>query len=238
VRGAFTGADRDRVGLFVEASRGTLFLDEVGEMPPSMQVKLLRALEEGEIRPVGSTAAQKVAPRIVCATNRRLAAEVEAGRFREDLFYRLAVVQIVVPPLRERPEDVADLARHLLRRLAEEHKRPVPALSLEALRKLLGYDWPGNVRQLENVLSQAIVFSTGDTIGAEEILLPAPSRGSRREGHREFQAREAAEIAAALAATRWNVSAVCRKLGIARTSLYRKLRRYGLARGRRKGGEE
>ncbi|MBN1774289.1 MAG: sigma 54-interacting transcriptional regulator [Deltaproteobacteria bacterium] len=230
VRGAFTGADRDRVGLFVHAADGTLFLDEVGEMPPSMQVKLLRALEEGEVRPVGASETRRAAPRIVCATNRRLTEEVEAGRFREDLYYRIAVVRVVVPPLRERVEDLPDLARHLLERLAAEAGRPPATLSVEALRRLLAYDWPGNVRQLENVLSQALVFATDRTIGADEVLLPAAARGPRREAHREFQAREAAELAAALDASRWNIVAVARTLGIPRTSLYRKLRRYGLTR--------
>jgi transcriptional regulator with GAF, ATPase, and Fis domain len=232
VRGAFTGADRDRSGLFVQASGGTLFLDEVGEMPPSMQVKLLRALEAGEIRPVGSSEMVRVSPRIVCATNRRLAREVEEKRFREDLFYRLAVVQVVVPPLRERVDDIPDLARHLLQRLAAESGRQAPTLSLEALRRLLAYDWPGNVRQLENVLSQALVFAAGEAIAASEILLPAPARGPRRDAHREFQAREATEIATALDAARWNVTGACRALGIPRTTLYRKLRRYGLVRGK------
>jgi serine/threonine-protein kinase PknK len=230
VRGAFTGADRDRKGLFVHAGEGTLFLDEVGELPLTMQAKLLRVLEEREVRPLGTPHAVPVRARVVCATNRHLRAEVDAGRFREDLFYRLAVVEIRVPPLRERLEDLPLLAEHLLGRLAREQGRPPRTLSGEALRRLLGYGWPGNARELENVLSQALLFATDAEIRAGDIVLPTGADAAGPARREQFAQHEALQIAAALRAARWNVAEVCRSLAIPRTSLYRKLRRYGLTR--------
>jgi len=231
-RGAFTGADQDREGLFVHAGEGTLFLDEIGEVPLEMQAKLLRALQEREVQPLGSTESLPVAARIICATNRRLSEEVEAGRFREDLFYRLAVVILEVPPLRERLEDLPELCQHILGRLSKELDRIEAKLTQEAMRRLLSFDYPGNVRQLENLLSQALIFCTDDTIRSADIQLPRMSQHTKKRDFREFQAREAAEIAAALQSTRWNVTEVSRMLGIPRTSLYRKLERYGLTRRR------
>jgi serine/threonine-protein kinase PknK len=233
VRGAFTGADRDRVGLLVHARDGTLLLDEIGELPLSMQAKLLRVLQEREVMPLGSTRAVAVAARILSATNRRLREEVDAGRFREDLFYRLAVVEITLPPLRERLEDIPLLARRLLERRAEAESRKAPTLSSAALHKLMGAPWPGNVRQLENVLSQALLYCSGDVIDAEDLALPTAAEGTQPRGHRHYAIAEAAEIAAALAATRYNAAEVSRRLGIPRTSLYRKLKLYGLERERR-----
>lgn len=214
------------------AGSGTLMLDEIGELPLSMQAKLLRAVQERELTPLGSTRPRPLSARLVCATNRTLLTEVEAGRFREDLYYRLAVVVIELPPLRERLDDIPNLARHLLTRLASAQGRDEPELTAAAARKLLSFDYPGNVRQLENLLSQALVFCANDRIEPEDLVLPEMPR--RRRGHREFEAAEAAEIAAALEATRWNVAEVSRRLGIPRTSLYRKLKRYGLDRGGRR----
>jgi DNA-binding NtrC family response regulator len=168
-KGAFTGATEKHIGKFVEASGGTLFLDEVGELPLAAQVKLLRAIQEGEVDPVGGKRAVKVDVRIVSATNRDLIADVKAGRFREDLFYRLHVFPIAVPPLRERAEDVPDLVRHFLVRFAAEEGKRLRAVSAEALRLLRGHGWPGNVRQLENAVFRAVVLAEGDEIGADEF---------------------------------------------------------------------
>jgi len=168
-KGAFTGAAERHAGKFVEASGGTLFLDEVGELPLATQVKLLRALQEGEIDPVGGKKPVKVDVRVISATNRDLIAEVRAGRFREDLYYRLCVFPISIPPLRERTEDVAHLIRHFLLRFAAEEGKRVRGVSAEALALLNGFSWPGNVRQLENAIFRAVVLAEGDEIGVAEF---------------------------------------------------------------------
>jgi len=168
-KGAFTGAVERHAGKFVEASGGTLFLDEVGELPLATQVKLLRALQEGEIDPVGGKKPVKVDVRVISATNRDLIADVRAGRFREDLYYRLCVFPISVPPLRERTEDIPDLIRHFLLRFAAEEGKRVRAVSGEALALLTGFGWPGNVRQLENTIFRAVVLAEGDEVGVAEF---------------------------------------------------------------------
>jgi DNA-binding NtrC family response regulator len=168
-KGAFTGATDRHVGKFVEASGGTLFLDEIGELPPAAQVKLLRAIQEGQVDPVGGKKPIKVDVRIISATNRNLIADVKTGRFREDLFYRLHVFPITVPPLRERPEDIADLVRHFLIRFAAEEGKRIRAVTGEALSLLNAHPWPGNVRQLENAVFRAVVLADGDEVGANEF---------------------------------------------------------------------
>jgi DNA-binding NtrC family response regulator len=168
-KGAFTGATEKHVGKFVEADGGTLFLDEVGELPPPAQVKLLRALQEGEVEPVGGRKPVKVDVRIISATNRDLIADVKVGRFREDLFYRLHVFPISLPPLRRRPEDIPELAQHFLARFAAEEGKRVRSISAEALRMLEAFRWPGNVRQLENVIFRAVVLADGEEIGINEF---------------------------------------------------------------------
>ncbi|AKF03075.1 two component, sigma54 specific, transcriptional regulator, Fis family [Sandaracinus amylolyticus] len=236
-RGAFTGADRDRVGLFVRASGGTLFLDEIGELPLALQAKLLRALQEREVRPLGASRSVAFSARVIAATHRDLRADVAAQRFREDLFYRLAVVEVAVPPLRERLEDLPLLAAHVIARLARETRRePAPRPTPAALRALSRHAWPGNVRELENVLASAMVQSEGPRIDARDLALDggrttAPS--SRRVSRRDVDDREAARVASALEASGFNVSEVCRTLGIPRTTLYRKLKRWGIEPGPR-----
>src|SRR6266550_218290 len=168
-KGAFTGATDRHIGKFVEASGGTLFLDEVSELPPAAQVKLLRAIQEGQVDPVGAKKPIKVDVRIISATNRNLIADVKTGRFREDLFYRLHVFPITGPPLRERPEDIADLVRHFLIRFAAEEGKRIRAVTGEALGLLNAHPWPGNVRQLENAVFRAVVLAEGDEVGAAEF---------------------------------------------------------------------
>jgi DNA-binding NtrC family response regulator len=187
IRGAFTGADRDREGLFEAAHLGTLFLDEVGEVPDSLQASLLRVLQEGEIRRVGESKTRPVDVRILAATNRDLREEVEAGRFREDLFYRLAVVTLEVPSLRDRPEDIPRLVTELLQRHASRIRVPVPQVTSRAMRWIQGQPWPGNVRELENALERALVMAeegmldvedlTGDDPGGEVLSGPGALRG-------------------------------------------------------------
>jgi len=175
-KGAFTGATEKHTGKFVEADGGTLFLDEVGELPQAAQVKLLRALQEGEVEPVGSRKAVKVDVRIISATNRDLIAEVKAGRFREDLFYRLHVFPITIPPLRQRPEDIEALARHFVTRIAAEQGKRIRGFDAATLHALAAYRWPGNVRQLENAVYRAVVMTDGDTIGIDEFPQLAAAR--------------------------------------------------------------
>src|SRR5579885_2733939 len=168
-KGAFTGATERHVGKFVEASGGTLFLDEVGELPAAAQVKLLRAIQEGEVEPVGARKPVRVDVRLISATNRNLIADVKQGRFREDLFYRLHVFPITVPPLRERPADIPALVRHFLARFAAEESKRIRLVTPEALQVLTAFRWPGNIRQLENAVFRAVVLAESDEIGVAEF---------------------------------------------------------------------
>ena len=177
-KGAFTGATDKHTGKFIEADGGTLFLDEVGELPPAAQVKLLRALQEGEVEPVGGRRSVKVDVRIISATNRDLIADVKAGRFREDLFYRLHVFPISVPPLRQRTEDIPELARHFLARIAAEEGKRVRGIDAEAMALLAAHRWPGNVRQLENAIFRAVVLTDGEQISVHEFPQVAAQIGS------------------------------------------------------------
>jgi DNA-binding NtrC family response regulator len=185
-KGSFTGATERHTGKFVEASGGTLFLDEVGELPAPAQVKLLRAIQEGEVEPVGARKPVKVDVRLISATNRDLVADVKAGRFREDLFYRLHVFPITVPPLRRRPDDIPALVRHFLARFAAEEGKRIRAITPEALRVLTAFYWPGNIRQLENTVFRAVVLAEGDSMGLNEfpqIAAQLPSQESYRESN-------------------------------------------------------
>ncbi len=224
-RGAFSGATRDQPGLFVTANGGTLLLDELGEMSPSMQVKLLRALQEREVRPLGASDAVAVDVRVVCATNRNLLEEVRAGRFREDLYYRVAVVEVELPPLRDRLEDVLPLAEQILARLATELGRPAARLDRSAERALLAHDWPGNVRELENVLTKAFLLGKSGVLEAGDLELGESAPPERRPS-----AALRARIVAALEETDWNVVSASRLLGIPRPTLYRKMRALGIER--------
>ena len=168
-KGAYTDAHRDRIGMFQEADGGTLFLDEIGDLALPLQAKLLRALQEREVRPVGASATEPVDVRVVAATNRDLRAGVADRTFREDLFYRLAVIEIAIPPLKHRPEDILPLATHFLTRAGERAGKPFAGFSGSAVKRLLGHDWPGNVRELENAIERAAALCDGDRITAEDL---------------------------------------------------------------------
>jgi transcriptional regulator with GAF, ATPase, and Fis domain len=229
VRGAFTGADRDREGLLVRGQGGTVFLDELGEMSTAMQVKLLRVLQEREVRPVGSNRVLPIDCRFVCATNRDLMKQIAEGSFREDLYYRVAVIEVVLPSLRDRAEDIPLLVSVLLERIGQRVGREPPRLTQPALRKLMEYDWPGNVRQLENVLTKAVVLCEGDRIGPGQLGLPGRTPRPEGDAH-SFEQRERTRMAELLEANRWNVSKVYSQMGIPKATFYRKLKRYGLDR--------
>jgi DNA-binding NtrC family response regulator len=265
-KGAFTGATEKHAGKFVEAHGGTLFLDEVGELPLDMQVKLLRAIQEGEVDPVGARRPVKVDIRLISATNRNLIEHVKQGRFREDLYYRLNVFPITLPPLRARRDDIVEIARRFAARFAAEEGKRIRGLSAEAAALLARYDWPGNVRQLENAVFRAVVLADGDELTLAEFpqiaqqvdgfevrvpLAPAsappPASPPEREivrvevrdpnalrllddkgDVRRVEEIEAETIRFAIAHYRGQMSEVARKLGIGRSTLYRKMKELGL----------
>ena len=234
LRGAFTGASGTKKGLFEEADGGTLLLDEIGEMAPSLQVKLLRALQSGEIRPVGSTQAITVDVRVVAATNRDLEQLIRQGGFREDLFYRLNVIPVTLPPLRERREDIPLLAEHFLGRAAQRLGRSL-RLGPAAVDRLLRYPWPGNVRELENAIERAAILARDQTIEPDDLpphvtggVILGPAPGLERE-HTLAEA-ERAHIIQTLERCGGNHSRAAEMLGIGRTTLWRKLKEYGLDR--------
>ncbi len=239
-KGAFTGAVARRKGRFELADGGTVFLDEVGELTPASQKKLLRVLQFGQFERVGGTVSIQVDTRIVAATNKDLPAEVAAGNFREDLFYRLNVVRIDLPSLRERREDIPALVAHFLDLYRRRPGAPPTKISREAMRALMAYEWPGNVRQLENVVQRAVVMGTGDVIGVDELELAAPVPGAPgldvaalvREGvplKKVLAEVERDMIAEALRQAEGNRSAAARSLHIYRRLLYQKMEEYGLA---------
>ena len=232
-KGAFTGASADRAGKFELADGGTLFLDEIGDMPPAMQAKLLRALQEGTIERLGSNAVRRVDVRIVAATHRDVERMVAGGGFRADLFYRLNVFPIHVPPLRERKEDVAPLAARAVERFARGLGRRV-RLTSEAVRRLEAYDWPGNVRELNNVLERAVLLARGEVVDVDDLPSPAPRAEARSAAPRPRTLRAAVEeaereaIAAALRQTGDNKARAAEILGISVRTLWYKLDRLGL----------
>jgi two-component system response regulator HydG len=235
VRGAFTGAAAAKKGLFEEASQGTLFLDEIGDTPPPIQVKLLRVLQEREIRRLGSTSPIRIDVRLLAATNRHLEDLVREGRFREDLYYRLNVVALRIPPLRERREDIPLLAAHFLTRSAKRHGRAVPTLSPETMALLLDHQWPGNVRELENAIERAVLLAETDTILPGDLpprLQGVPSGGDGAEAAakpRRLDEVEREQILRTLDAYAWNQARAAEALGIGRNTLWRKLKDYGVA---------
>src|SRR5438132_11933721 len=240
-RGAFTGAVQSRRGFFAEASGGTLVLDEIGELPLSVQPKLLRALQEGEIQPVGAGRVDRVDVRVVACTHRDLAGEVRAGRFREDLYYRLAVLELVVPPLREHREDIPALAAEFARRYAERFGMQDVRLLPELLDALQQLDWPGNVRQLENAIARTVALSTGGEIGLEAFAAASAASATDADGEappdgtlslrEQLDAVERSLIRRTMAASSGNQSEAARRLGLNRGSLIERLKKYGLMPG-------
>ena len=237
-KGAFTGAVTQKIGIFEAANGGTLFLDEVGEMSLAAQVRLLRVLQEKEFIPVGSTTPQKTDVRLIAATHRDLAEDMEAGRFREDLYYRLNVIEIPLPPLRERRDDIPLLAVHFLQKYATRERGKQMQISKAAMARLIRYDWPGNVRELENVIERAVALSTADTIEVSD--LPAnvhqatASSLSNGQGYAHLSIQEAREtfeqryIKEVLQKTGGNISHASKIAGIAWQNLYNKLKKYNI----------
>jgi DNA-binding NtrC family response regulator len=233
-QGAFTGAVRPRLGKFQQAHRGTLFLDEVGDLDLAVQPRLLRALEQGEVEPLGSEATTRVDVRLLCATNQNLSQLLAAGRFRQDLYDRLAVLLVALPPLRERDEDVLLLAEHFLEQEARRYQRPVVGLSAPARRRLQDYTWPGNVRELRNVITRAVLFSSGHLIQVPDLVFaPQPGGGPPPAGRAQppvlLPVRPPREhLAAVLRQEAGNISAAARRLQVCSRTIYRWLRAYGL----------
>lgn len=240
-KGAFTGAVEDRVGLFERADGGSVFLDEIGEVSPAFQVKLLRVLQEGEIRPLGSGRKRQVDVRIIAATNKDLETEVREGRFREDLYYRLATVTIQLPPLRERIIDIPALANSMLEDAMSSLGKQVDGFSDEALACMQAYHWPGNVRELQNEIQHMLVMSNASILGAE-LLSPRVLRAAPEEDEQELEilaglngslkertsSLEARILRECLIRHRWNKSRAAKELGLSRVGLRSKLERYGL----------
>jgi DNA-binding NtrC family response regulator len=231
VRGAFTGAVRDKPGLFEVAGHGTLFLDEIGEVAPTVQAKLLRALQEREIRRVGAERSIKVHARVVAATNRDLRAAVAAGAFREDLYFRLGAFVITVPPLRDRRDDIPALAHDFLRRAAIRVKKDVKTVSADAMTALMNYPWPGNVRELEHAIERAVIVASGTSIRVRDLppeVSQKPRPGGASDDSLDLHAQERALIERALERFRGNRRQAAEALKISTVTLWRKMKQYGL----------
>jgi DNA-binding NtrC family response regulator len=228
VKGAFTDAHTDRIGRFELASGGTLFLDEIANIPMRQQAKLLRVLETGELERVGSSKTQKVNVRMLSATNADLRTECAAGRFREDLLFRLNTVEINLPPLRERREDIPALAAHFLARYAARYRRTIQGLEPGALQMMLNYGWPGNVRELDHTIERAVLMARGERIEAANLGLNAQRGVAQSMDEMSLEAVEAILIRKALARTNGNVSHAADALGLSRGALYRRIEKYGL----------
>lgn len=234
VKGAFTSAIANKKGLFEEAEEGTIFLDEVGDLSYSIQAKLLRVLQEKEIRPVGGNITRKINVRIIAATNANLAQRVQTGEFREDLYYRLNVMPMHISPLRDRPEDIPPLTEYFLRKIGKEYNMMHVSLSADSLELLLKHNWPGNVRELENTLKRAIALSQGDQIGYEDIIFISPretmltTKSTPLMSGRSLLDNQKLQILKSLEENNWNYSLTASQLGIGRTTLWRKMKKFNL----------
>jgi two-component system nitrogen regulation response regulator NtrX len=236
-KGSFTGAVRKQIGKFVQADTGTIFLDEVGDMSLRTQAKVLRVLQDGELEPVGAGAVKHVSVRVIAATNKALPEEVKAGRFREDLYFRLSVVILRTPPLRSHPEDIVLLVDHYTREACEEYNRRPKRWTPEALRQLASYPFPGNVRELKNIVERAVIMQLEDDIHGIGLLTAASAAEAETEGLfgagtlAEFQERaERAYLVRQLQRNGWNVAATARAIQTPRSNLYKKIEAYGLKR--------
>ncbi|HLK50610.1 MAG TPA: sigma-54 dependent transcriptional regulator [Bryobacteraceae bacterium] len=228
VKGAFTDAKADRVGRFEMADGGTLFLDEIANISQNLQSKLLRALETGEFERVGSSKSRRVDVRVFSATNADLNAEIEAGRFRQDLLFRLNTIEVRLPPLRDRREDIVPLASHFLRQHAARYRKHFTGFDEAAVKALLAHSWPGNVRELDHAVERAVLMSTGETVRASDLGLRSGREGAPRLEEMSLEDVEALLIKKALARFDGNVSHAAEALGLSRSALYRRLQRYGL----------
>jgi two-component system NtrC family response regulator len=225
-RGAFTGADKRKIGKFELAHRGTLFLDEIGDVPLSTQVKLLRVLQEFTFERLGSTAPISVDVRLISATNQDLRKKIQQGTFREDLYYRLNVIAIHIPALRERKEDIQPLVAHFIEKLSSRSTRNIKGITKAALDKLVRYDWPGNIRELENIIERAMVLCRGEVIDAHD--LPLETQPAARSSGRLLQDVEKEHITVVLEHAGWNLSKAAEQLGIHRNTLRAKIKAYGI----------
>lgn len=228
-KGAFTGADKRRIGKFEFASGGTIFLDEIGELPKSVQVKILRVIEEKKVIRIGSNEELPIDIRLICATNRDIEKEVEKGNFREDLYYRLNVIRIQVPPLRRRKEDIPLLVSYFIKTQSKKEKKSFKGITDEALKKLLKYDFPGNVRELENMIKRAIVFSRGDYLTGEDISVPIDKK-LKYSGKLEDEVKKLEEglIKEALKKHNWNQSKAAKELDISERTIRYKMKKYNI----------
>jgi DNA-binding NtrC family response regulator len=228
VKGAFTDARADRVGRFELADGGTLFLDEIANVPHAQQSKLLRVLETGEFERVGSSRTRRADVRLLSATNARLESEVDAGRFRQDLYFRLRTVEIHLPPLRDRREDIAPLASHFLAAHATRYRKNLSGYDEAAVKTLLAHEWPGNVRELDHAVERAVLMATGTTIRTNDLGLTSPADRAPRIEEMSLEDVESLLIRKALARYGGNVSRAAEGLGLSRSALYRRIQRYGL----------
>ena len=228
IKGAFTDARTDRIGRFELADGGTLFLDEIANVPLRQQAKLLRVLETGEMERVGSSKTRRVNVRVLSATNADVHAEAEAGRFRSDLLFRLNTVEIRIPPLRERREDIPALAAHFLSRYAARYRKQIQGLEPSALQAMLSYPWPGNVRELDHTIERAVLMASSGRISLADLGLSAPRISSASLEEMSLEAVESILIRKALARCNGNVSQAAEALGLSRGALYRRMEKYGL----------
>ena len=228
VKGAFTDAKSDRVGRFEMADGGTLFLDEIGNLSQGLQAKLLRTIESGEFERVGSSRTRRVDVRVFSATNADLSAQVAEGRFRQDLLFRLNTIEIHLPPLRDRREDIPVLANHFLAQHAAHYRKPIAAFDESAVKALLAHSWPGNVRELDHAVERAVLMAQSETVRAGDLALHAAREGPPRLEEMSLEDVEALLIKKALARFNGNVSHAAGALGLSRSALYRRLQRYGL----------
>lgn len=240
IKGAFTGATETHRGLIEIATRGTLFFDEIGNLSPGLQAKLLRLIQEKEFRPIGGRELIKADIRIIAATNKDLLLLVKEGAFREDLFYRLNVFPIHIPPLRERKEDISALANHFLKKYSKDSGKNISYISAEAMKELFLYDWPGNVRELENVIHRAVILCRGDTLRPEDIVITKSNdvrtpknlkelkEIKRRLKARSIEGIERSFILDALSRNNWNISKAAEEVGMQRTNFHSLMRKYGI----------
>jgi DNA-binding NtrC family response regulator len=228
VKGAFTDAKVDRIGRFELAHGGTLFLDEIANIPLAQQAKLLRVLESGEMERVGSSQTRRVDVRIISATNADLNKEVEAGHFRQDLLFRLNTVEVELPPLRDRRQDIPLLAMYFLNRYAERYRKPANTFDPAAMQAMLDYGWPGNVRELDHAVERAVLLSSGDTLRVSDLSLRAPRENTQRLEELSLEEVESLLIRKAIDRYSGNISQAAEALGLSRSALYRRLQKYGI----------